>query len=176
MEFFKIEGWKLGSFQSESQIVLEFPVVNWWNVTVGSVNVRPLMAFQEKKETAEYHKSVVQLTDQLVLFRAYMVNYLCLSRFYCLIRLSSTFPCGKDHCGVLAPPLPLIHPGGPEWLSTKQHRAMGQKPVAAPWWGESAATLWNADRWWTGGQTEADIGKVMGTETKCLQIWFRKTA
>lgn len=80
------------------------------------------MAFQEKKETAEYHKSVVQLTDQLVLIRAYLVNYLCLSRFYCLIRHSSTFPCGKDHCGVLAPPhLPLMHPDRPEWLSTKQH-------------------------------------------------------
>lgn len=152
MEFFKIEGWKLGSFQSESQIVLEFPVVNWWNVTVGSVNVRPLMAFQEKKETAEYHKSVVQLTDQLVLFRAYMVNYLCLSRFYCLIRLSSTFPCGKDHCGVLAPPLPLIHPDGPEWLSTKQHRAMGQKPVAAPWW-----------------------GRISGNTVKCRQMMDRRT-
>lgn len=27
-------------------------MVNWWNVTVGSVNVRPLMAFMEEKETA----------------------------------------------------------------------------------------------------------------------------
>lgn len=34
MEFGRKEGQKLSSSQSESQMLLEFPMVNWWNVTV----------------------------------------------------------------------------------------------------------------------------------------------
>lgn len=179
MEFFKIEGWKLSSSQSESQIVLEFPVVNWRNVTVGSVNVRPLMAFQEKRRqlsiTNQWFSSriswfssahtwwtIYAWVGSIVLFvlaQPFHVERTTAAFWHLLLCPWSTLMDLSDS----APNNTVLLCDGPEPCCCS---LMG---------GDSAASLWNANRWWTGGQTEADIGKVMGTETKCFQIWFRKT-
>lgn len=77
------------------------PDGEWVKCHCHPVNVRPLMAFREKRRQTEQHKvkSTVQLMDQLVLFHAYRLDYLSLNKFYGLTLLStddlSTWAHGK---------------------------------------------------------------------------------
>lgn len=75
-------------------------MVNWWNVTVGSVNVRPLMAFMEEKETAWASQSTLnQLFSSRISWFSHTgwTIYAWVGSIVLFFLAQIAFPCGKEY-------------------------------------------------------------------------------